>query len=527
MPANNKLLNQHLRKWIQRYRLQRGLRWTWRGLLLGGSGGLAAGYVLMLQGRIIGSELLSAVIGCSLLVSIASGTLAYAWHIPDKGAARHFDRQLNLKERVSTALEFSDRRVSQASEIIRRQYRNTLEAVTQVDIRKEISLDIPRRELSMIIPLLLLVAGTLFFGTPSFEQADNARSVQTAIEEEIARIEEIQQDIKSDPLLTAADQNVLTEPLDAALQQLQEAQSLEEALSALNQAEQNLQGLSDPNLQAQLQGLQQVGEQLAQGSSRAPLNEFVEDLAKSDLDEAAQSLTEIDPSTLTPPDLDTLSSQLSQAAQALAESNPELSSQLAEAAGALQNGDLEAMREALADAALTLQAAAQEAALANAAGEAADQLGAGLAAIAEENGIAELLSQTGQTGNSGQGAGASGAGNQEFTEPIPPGSEVGLTPIDQNNQAGDGGETVYEPIYAPEHLGGEDSMGGNLPQGNAEGDSLGSISSNPTDPNELSSVPYVQVLAEYDDVYRTALENDEVPLEWRSVVREYFSSLQP
>ncbi|KAA3645641.1 MAG: hypothetical protein DWQ07_11920 [Chloroflexi bacterium] len=518
------LVKEHLNTWTRRHRIQRALVWTWRGILAGGLLGLILGIVFLFRGQIVANELIALVLAAGFLVMLLAGLLAYTWQFTANQAARYFDRELKLKERVSTALELAALDEHTANELFDRQQANALSAVTQIDIKKEMPVRMDWRELSLIVVLILGVVATLYYGAPLFARATSTRAVQTAIEEEIARIEEIQANIESDESLTDAQQAALTEPLSEALEQLEEAQTLEEALATLSETEQELQSLSDPSASEQLQGLQEAGQQLAEGDTGAALNEFGENLAQSDLEQAAQDLAEIDPGSLSPPELADLSSQLSEAAQALAESNPELAEQLAQAAEALQNGDLEAMREALAEAAETFEATGEEVAISEAAGEAASQLGEGQDAIVEAGGLAGLLAQA---GTQVQGPGTSGAGNEEFTEPLEPGSEVGLSPIGQNNQAGDGGETEYEPIYAPEHLGGDDVLGGGLPQDDVEGETLGTTASNPDEAGEDSTVPYVEVLADYEDVYRAALENDEIPLEWREAIRDYFSSLQP
>ena len=518
------LVKEYLNTWTRWYRMQRALVWAWRGVLAGGLLGLLLGIMFLFQGRIVANELIALVLGASFLIMLLAGLLAYSWQFPVNQAARYFDKQLNLKERVSTALELAALDVETEIELMERQQTNTLSVVTQVDIKGEMPIRMDWRELSIIIVLILSVVATIYFGEPLFERATATRAVQTTIEEEIARIEEILANIESDERLSDEQQTALTEPLSDALAQLEEAQTLEEALATLSQTEQELQSLSDPALSEQLQGLQEAGQQLAEGDTSTTLSEFGGNLAQSDLEQAAQELAEIDPGPLSAPELADLSSQLSEAAQALAESNPELAEQLAEAAQALESGDLEAMRAALAEAAETIEAIGEEVAIAAAAEQATSELGEGQIAIGEVGGLAGLLAQA---GNQAQGPGTSGAGNEEFTEPLDPGSEVGLSPISQNNQAGDGGEFEYEPIYAPEHLGGDDALGGALPQNETEGETLGTTASNPDETVEDSTVPYIEVFGNYEDIYRAALENDEIPLEWRETIRDYFSSLQP
>ena len=521
-----KLLEQHLGRWTRQRRLQRALTWGWRGLLIGGTTSLLISIALVLQESIVASDLVAIVVAASILMALIGGFFAYLWRFSPSQAARYFDQQLELKERVSTALELSAITDNIQNELIDKQHRSALEAASQIDISKQRPLHLKWREVSLIFLLIGGVVATLFYGAPLFARATATRGVQTAIEEEIARIEEIQANIEADQSLTEAQQSALTEPLNTALEQLEDAKSLEDALATLGEAQQELQSLADPGLAEQLEGLQAAGQELAQGDTNAPLNQFGESLAQSELEQAAQDLAAIDPNDLTLPELGDLGEQLSEAAEALADSNPELAEELAQAAEALESGDLEAMRDALGDAVETLEGTGEEVTLAEIAGEGAEELGEGQEAIAQVGGLSELLGQA-QSGNLIEGPGSGSAGNGEFTEPLDAGSEVALSKIDQENLPGDGGEIVYEPIYAPENLGGDDALGGGLPESDAEGETLGTTASDPLEDGNTSTVPYIEVLAEYEDIYRAALENDEVPLEWRNVIREYFSSLQP
>ncbi len=98
-------------------------------------------------------------------------------------------------------------------------------------------------------------------------------------------------------------------------------------------------------------------------------------------------------------------------------------------------------------------------------------------------------------------------------------------PIPQNNGAGDGGESAYEPIYAPQLLGGAggDSLG--LPTTGEDGDVIGASPTTATDGQSL--VPYSQVYSQYQAFNNQAIDNGEAPQQFLDVIRSYFSSIQP
>jgi hypothetical protein len=45
--------------------------------------------------------------------------------------------------------------------------------------------------------------------------------------------------------------------------------------------------------------------------------------------------------------------------------------------------------------------------------------------------------------------------------------------------------------------------------------------------NNTSRVPYTQVIAEYANAYRQAIDSGQVPPQLRDLIRQYFSSLEP
>ena len=107
------------------------------------------------------------------------------------------------------------------------------------------------------------------------------------------------------------------------------------------------------------------------------------------------------------------------------------------------------------------------------------------------------------------------------------GPEAGDSPISQDNGPGDGGETTYEQIYAPTRLGGEDGSQVTLPETGQPGDLVtGEGDTQPGQPG-YSTVPYVDVYGSYAEAYRHAIDSGQVPISFRNLVREYFSSLEP
>ena len=136
-------------------------------------------------------------------------------------------------------------------------------------------------------------------------------------------------------------------------------------------------------------------------------------------------------------------------------------------------------------------------------------------------------STQGQQGNSqgGQnGAAGSGSGSGDAPDSPQQGNEAGSSPIEQNNGAGDGGESAYEQIYAPSLFGGENGDNLGLPSSGTDGDVVGTSPTTATD--GLSRVPYTNVVAQYQQVYYQAIENGQVPIQFYDLIRNYFISLK-
>lgn len=98
-------------------------------------------------------------------------------------------------------------------------------------------------------------------------------------------------------------------------------------------------------------------------------------------------------------------------------------------------------------------------------------------------------------------------------------------PSGGNNPDGQGIGT-YQPIYAPNHIGGEGQGNTVILDGNITDAPVreGDFTENP---DGAVSVPYNQVFSDYSNSAARSLESDYIPLGLRDVVRDYFSSLEP
>lgn len=513
-------LTRHLTGWIRWRRIRRGLTWGLRGLTLGLFLSLLWGAVGLGQGWFVAREFAAFVILLALAVTLVTGLGAALWPLPRLESARDFDRAFHLRERISTALELRGSPGLAPDELRQRQLEDALAAARTVHPRRDLPLRI--RPLELLLPLVLILSIIIGYTQSAryFQAAQEAREVQKAIQEQVETIEELLQKVESNPSLSEEQKKALAAPLQQALNDLKQNPGLEGSVSTLVSAGEKLQALTDPQAAQTVQAIQQAGSNLA-GQEGSPLQSVGEQLANGNPIAAASELTNTDLSQLTPEQAAQMAGQLQQMTQAVASSNPQLAQQLNQAAQALQNGDLAAAQQALNQAAQTMAQAGQGQAMNQAASQAAGQMQQGAGQVIAAGG-GQHAAQTGTGSSQGAGSGA-GTGNN----PNAQSGEAGTSPIPQNNQPGDGGETSYEQIYAPNLLGGEGGPQVGLNSGSGEPGEV--IGQGPTTPGGEGQnlVPYTEVFGRYEEVNRRAIESGQIPFEFTQIIRSYFNSLKP
>ena len=117
----------------------------------------------------------------------------------------------------------------------------------------------------------------------------------------------------------------------------------------------------------------------------------------------------------------------------------------------------------------------------------------------------------------------SGAGDNPGGEAI---AQPGTGDIQANNNPDGLGQGAFEPIYAPQRIGGAASGEQLVLEPDTENAPVveGEFSENP---NGTASVPYNEVFRQYLDAASRNLDTGYVPLGLRDVVRNYFTSLEP
>ncbi|MBI5839063.1 MAG: hypothetical protein HZB19_03075 [Chloroflexi bacterium] len=520
-------LSQTLSGWLRRLRLQRALTWGLRGLVFGLALSLVLGAAGLFQAKLLREEFLALIISSAIFISLVMGVAAYLWPIQKIKAARYFDLAFRLGERVSTALELSQDGLKSSSELICRQLEDAISASRRVKPGRDLPFRLQKTEGILALALVLLIGVIWFRGETWFQAARQARVIQQAVAEETAQIEEIISQIESNPALSEEQKEMLTAPLEEALQGLEENPSLEGSVSMLSSTGEKLDALSEPQAEQVAEALKEAGNRLAEGQGN-PLQSAGEKLAEGDYASAASDLANLDLSNLSAEETQKLADQLQSAADAVQSTNPQLASELNDAAEALRNGDTDAAQEALQRAADSLAKTGQQMAFSQTAKQAAGQLEEGAGQVLAAGGGQSPNSGTaGESNQGGENAGESGSGSgSEGSDESASGGDASDSPIAQNNGAGDGGEVPYEQIYAPSLLGGEGGPDVQLPTDGQDGETIGEGQTTEAQPGE-SLVPYNEVFSQYNEANQRAIENGSIPFQFMQIIRNYFDSLKP
>jgi hypothetical protein len=541
-----------LNEWIRWFRTRQAITWTYRAILMGM--GVALGISLLaftlpeFSWEFLRSEFMGLTLALMAIFAGAAFTAALLWPMPRLKAARYFDREFELRERVSTALELAElgRDEFSGSEILSQQRVDALSQARQVQARARLPVRLSRQDLLAGVLILGAFISVWFTGEPYFERALQQRAIQTAISEEIVLIESARERLQSE---TALDPELLTEleqPLQQALQGLEGSRNMEQAVSVLSSTRQRLGEISDPEALQAGEQLRRTGSDLARQEG-SPLNTFGGSLAGGDFTRAAEELASIDPANLTAEEKEALLEQLEETAAALEESVPNLAGQLRDAAEALRGNEDQSARQALEGAAQDLLETGQQILQSELARQTAENIGQGQQRVIQAGrdaagsqgqpaagsetdgpGDGQLAGQGQAPGSGNEGGISSGAGQGATSGAEQEGSESGRGPVSQDNAPGEGGTLPYEQIFAPQRLG--EGQGGDLvtlPGSDQIGDQVtGEGVVSPAEPGE-SRVPYVQALPLYERIYREAMENPQLPTYLRPIVRDYFSYLEP
>jgi hypothetical protein len=439
--------------------------------------------------------------------------------------ARFADRRYQLYDRASTAVEIQSGDLQAASDLGRLQLNDTIQAMKGLDIKGRQPLQLNRRDLVIIGIIGVLIIAAVLLPNPLERILAERRALEIALEEQIQDLEAVAEEIRSDPSLTAQQQDELLAPIEGAKGGLgDDEMSRERAVATLSETSGELRELLETyDNRALRDALDVVGDTLGENPLTHSLSQA---LREGQLAAASSSMNQLadDLPDLSPEQIEELAENLSDMAGSLDTLDPELANQISQAAQALESEDTAGAQEALRDSAATLARRSQEQAAAQRAASAVEQLEDSRGALAQAGGSAS-------TSDEGQGDLQSGSGQEAGGSTLDPGPGSQTEQGDGAGGPGPGGgpaENVFVPDFMD--LAAEGGIEVELPA-NCTGDPerCGQLlNQTPTIPgDERSLIPYDQVYGNYRDTAYQALESEHIPLGLRGYVRDYFSSLEP
>ncbi len=448
-------------------------------------------------------------------------TLGYLWPMPLPRRLRLFDRRLHLADRLTTAWELGQGRITAPAALTQLQQTETLDVVRAIDPQPAFPLHPPRTVGVAALVLLPALALALFLANPQESVLVQREAQQQATTAAITQLEAAQETLTTNDALSEAEHAVALKALEEALATLRDRRSTPaEQQAALSAAERQLAGLRSPEATAQLQRLAEASP-LSTADVVQPLAEA---LQRGDAEAAATYLRDLlDPSgkqPLTTEEALALADAFQQMADALQATDPELAGQLATAAQEIYSGDMASARDAVQQAADTLSEAAQ----ADAANQTLEETQAAVQQAQEGLGATQRQTTT-STPAEGAAAqpGASGAQGEPGT------SAQGQTSAGAAEVPGSGDNTHSE------------DAGSGQPYGSAEAPRITGQGSEITLPRQEASgsprtttglpgearIPYQDVYATYAEAAQADLSRNVYPPALRAYVREYFDGLEP
>ena len=448
-------------------------------------------------------------------------------------AARNVDQALGLKERLSTALAFTniDPKLTSSnllSGLIIRQREDALRAAAAV--HPEQDLPIPWHWKPAVVGLTLLVISLLLtqIRNPMTLLLQERAAIKEQAQAQAEKIEAFKESVEESAQLTDEEKQELIKKLEQLAEALRNNPGdLEQAIADLSRFEEALRRDVDPSLGStetllhsfanrlsELAGSQdESGKQDSASEALQALSEKLDDMSPAEREQLARNLAQM-------------------AASSFQLGNNSLGQSLSDLAQAIQAGDKDAAQQA----AIASQASMKELEKQISSQQAIQ------AALAQAQASRQALSQTAKSTspNSGQagaqnpgaapGSGAQpGAGGGSFANQLPP-ARGGRTNVRPQGNAADAplgslDNQVYSPWERPGTSENELFIPGQeLQEGETtsiEGQSPQAGIANP------SLVPYNQVFFQYLSAANQAMQKDFIPGDLRDFVRDYFASLEP
>ncbi len=538
-------MTQALRPWHRRLCLRQVLHWT--------AGGIAAGLILACLVLII-ARLLPWAQAPSIAIGLGAVcvVLAFAasiWLRPSIASTAHIvDERLALYDRLSTAWEMRD----QVSVLTSLQRRDALKQLEKHQPNTTISFSFKRSGVLVLTGALLVLALLIALPNPMNAILKQRAAFQGQIAQQVKSIDKARQILNQQTSTSAAQKQQIDQILRDLETRLQQAKNETDAQQAIADAQAKLNQLRDPQAANRIQGQAAAGTAL-QNSSNQNLRSAGQALSNNDSKSLAQALQNLtsQASKMTPDQRAKLSQQLEQAANQ-ASQNPNLSSALHQLAKATADNSQSEMNDASKAVTTAANQGAADQTENNTLNQATQNLQQSANALASNTDTTATRVQNGQSqGQSGQ-TGQGSQGNQG-AQGTPTGQEQGQGTQGnqaqgqgqgqgtQGNQAQGQGQGQGQGLGQGQGGQGKGGQGGSNGSGGQQGKNEqvfvpgqvgagASTQSNDNNNNSAvqqgSSVPYNQVIQQYNQAAHDAIDNSNTPPDVKDLVHNYFDTLE-
>jgi hypothetical protein len=486
-------------------------------------------FALLLVGRVVPIPRLWmwAFLGPWLLSLGASFGYALLRPITLLRAARQIDLELGLKERISTALEFSNAHEQLSPGLLlQRQYTDALAVAGAADPRRDFPFTWLRRPTLAAVSILVASLVLAWLPNPMDAVLAEREAVKQATQVQAEKVEALQQEIEQDTSLTPELQAELLRQLEALAQQLrQNSGDREEALADLSRLEMQLRRQIDPQAIQRQASLEAISTELQTLAGLDQVDQDDLDLTIEALEKLTQELAE-----MTDSERLELASALAQlAAQAAQSGSSDLSQSLASLSQAAQSGSAESAAQASSQAGEALAQARQQNRDQNALQQALAQLQNASRSMAQAGQSGRQLAGQqpgGQPGNN-PGQGMSGGGTRADT--LPPATGSGQTRRPDSQDSGPSTADPADQLFVPWERRSEEGQEVTIPgQDTGQGEIITRQNPNPSGglPGP-ALIPYQQVFARYQQAAQQTMDRSEIPPAYRQLVRDYFTLLEP
>lgn len=464
-----------------------------------------------------------------------------------------------LKERVSTSLEL----MGKETVVAKLQKEDTIKLLEDKALNKQISIKPSMKILSVICIILLATVSISFIPTKSYVLAKEKEDNFEKVEEEKAKIEKIKNDIGKDEELTLEEKKMVQESLEKVNKELENLKSVKEAQKELVKSKKELNRIKEDLNQRKADEIaenmkhksftKKLAQKLMERDSKEIAKEIeemtkkIESLNKEELEKLVKNLKELQEAFKNNPEManafkeirDAVAQSIKEGSknsslikQSLENLNQAISNQLNNSQISSQLNEALNNLDELNDTLTQMSTGANG----NMTGNQEQQAGDG--SENEKNssstgkhsgeGGGESQGGNGNSGNNGtQGNGngnSSGAGNGSSSGNDSSSGGESKAGSGNRQESSDKEAKDYEKIFSPKRLdsGGEKS--------NIHGEMNESGQKDTIEVKEFGkdmgeSVPFGDVLKSYKESEFHRLDEEEIPINMKEIVKEYFIKL--